>query len=150
MQIQLELTADERRVFAYLDDQERRVYFEQLMQKARSDLAGLFAAMEEEKLAPSSLLSEIKDPPPLPRRVEKSPAAVGVAPPPVKPVAPPPVNPLDFLTPEERRAVLEEQAEQAREEREWERRIARARTTRVQPPVRSAGLKRPGAGLRVA
>ena len=45
MDLRLELTADEQRALGYLNEEERAVYFEQLMALAHRDLTELFTVV---------------------------------------------------------------------------------------------------------
>jgi hypothetical protein len=173
MDLQLDLSPDERRAYSYMDAEERAAYFDQLMERARRDLAHLLERLPRAALIDvgppmlsSDLLEEItfiEEPEP----TMESAAKPGALPPPVlaptlmravapavKPVgsvakaaAPKPavakpavakpaaaaavaLDQLAYLTVEERRILVEERRLRDAEEREWERRLARARAGR--------------------
>jgi hypothetical protein len=122
MRVQLDLTADEQRAFSYMNEEERAAYFDQLVAAAERHLAELFAVFR----APLIELEDVEER----TLVDDCPYGMGGRAPACARPEPPvrPVDPLSLLTPEERSIVRAQLASRAREEAEWERRIAYARS----------------------
>jgi hypothetical protein len=128
MDLHVDLSTDERRALACMTGEERDAYLEQLLDRARFDLTELFGRV----VAPPR---RAVTPPPIPKAALDAPRKATVrADTGPRPGAQAPAlafNP-SYLSQEELRIIAEDRRTRDAEEKEWERRIARARSGRPQ------------------